>query len=148
MVGYGAYIRKFEIEKGMSGRDAENYVRDLIGVPRVGEGWINETALYNLLKNVVFPNAEVVREASPEWLGRQRLDIFVPELMLAVEYHGEQHYRAVSLFGGNEGLAKTKERDRLKRQLCQQNGIRLVTFRYNEDLTEEHVLRRLGRFRK
>ena len=147
-VSHGAYIKKFEIAEEMSERDAENHVRDLIGVPRIGEGWINETALYNLITHVVLPDCRVVREASPEWLGNQRLDIFIPELRLAVEYHGEQHFKPVALFGGEEGLLKTRQRDQRKRKLCRQNGVHLVVFKYDEDLTEQHVARKLNRLRK
>lgn len=116
-VKYGAYIRKIEIEEGLSEKDAENKVRELKGVSKIGERWINETLLYNYI-NVLFARYSVEREASPAWLGNQRLDIFIPELKLAIEYQGQQHFKAVELFGGNEGYIKTKERDKDKRIKC------------------------------
>lgn len=45
-------------------------------------------------------------------------DIFIPELNLAVEYQGAQHFKAVPLFGGDEGLKKAKERDKIKKLRC------------------------------
>ena len=45
-VKYGAYIRKFEIDEGLNERDAENKVRELKGVAKIGEKWINETLLF------------------------------------------------------------------------------------------------------
>ena len=142
MVRYGAYIQKISIEKSISERDAENEVREHLGVPRIGEGWVSETQLYKLVV-CMFTDYEVIREASPDWLGNQRLDIYIPSLNLAIEYQGEQHFKPIALFGGVEGLRKTQERDRRKKHLCQKNKIKLVFFKYNESLNQENVERRL-----
>ena len=143
-VKYGAYMRKFEIQDELSERDAENKVREMLGIPKVGDGWVSETQLFRLVESL-FSKHEVIREASPAWLGKQRLDIFIPDLALAVEYQGEQHYRPVALFGGEEGLKKTKERDKLKLKLCRDNGIKLVYFSYKEDLSQSKVEKKLTR---
>ncbi len=141
-VRYGAYIQKVSIEKGISERDAENDVREYLGVPRIGEGWVSETQLYKLVA-LMFSDYELIREASPDWLGNQRLDIFIPSLNIAIEYQGEQHFKPIELFGGAEGLRKTRERDRRKKRLCQENKIKLVFFKYNETLNQENVERKL-----
>jgi very-short-patch-repair endonuclease len=145
LVRYGPYIRKLEHEQGLSARDAENRVREALGIAKIGEGWISETQLYRLVAHL-FSRHEVVREASPQWLGRQRLDIYLPRLAVAIEYQGQQHYAAVDLFGGEEALQRTRERDRKKRDLCEKNGVTLVYFRHDEPLTEKTVLRKLKRF--
>lgn len=144
-VKYGAYIRKLEIEKGLSERDAENIVRKLKGVAKIGEKWIHETLLFNYI-DVMFSNYSVEREASPDWLGNQRLDIYIPELKLAIEYQGQQHFKAVGLFGGKEGLAKTKRRDKDKFIKCKNNGINLVYFTYKDNLSEKLVNSRLKKY--
>lgn len=143
-VKYGAYIRKFEIQDELSERHAENKVRVMLGIPKLGEGWVNETQLFRLVESL-FSEYEVIREASPAWLGKQRLDIFIPGLALAIEYQGEQHYRPVALFGGEEGLKKTKERDKLKLKLCRENGIKVVYFSHKEDLSQSKVEKKLIR---
>lgn len=144
-VKYGAYIRKVEIEEGLNEKDAENKIRELKGVAKIGEKWINETLLFNYI-NVLFPRYFVEREASPVWLGNQRLDIFIPELNLAVEYQGQQHFKAVELFGGKEGLVKTKERDKDKLLKCKKNDIDLVYFTYKDNLSEKLVNKRLKKY--
>lgn len=144
-VKYGAYIRKFEIEEELNETEAENKVRELKGVAKIGEKWINETLLFNYI-NVLFPRCSVEREASPAWLGNQRIDIFIPELKLAVEYQGQQHFKAVELFGGKEGLAKTKQRDRDKLVKCKKNRINLVYFTYKENLSEKLVNKKLKKY--
>jgi hypothetical protein len=147
LVRYGPYVRRLEYEEGLSSRDAENRVREILGIARIGEGWISETQLYRLVV-YLFSDHAVIREASPEWLGRQRLDIYIAELGLAIEYQGQQHYKSVGLFGGDEALARTKERDRRKRDLCEANGVTLIYFRHDEALTEKVVTGKLKRFLK
>jgi hypothetical protein len=145
MVNYGAYIKKTAIEEDIDEREAENRIRDKLGIPRIGEGWINETQLYKTIC-YLFPSFIVIREASPEWLGNQRFDIFIPDLKVAIEYQGQQHYEPVEMFGGKEALEKTKEMDKRKRSLCKKNGVNIIYFRYDEDLTVEFVEKRLGKY--
>jgi hypothetical protein len=144
-VRYGAYIEKFAISENLSARDAENKVRELLGVPRIGEGWISESQLVKLVK-LLFADFEVVREARTDWLGNQRLDIFVPSLSLAIEYQGKQHFEPVEHFGGEEGLFEAQLRDRRKRQLCKKHGVKLVYFTYAEELSVELVQKKLSQF--
>ena len=140
---YGAYIQKTSIEKSISERDAENEVREYIGVPRIGEGWVSETQLYKLIVNL-FAEYEVIREASPDWLGNQRLDIYIPSLNIAIEYQGEQHFKPIAIFGGEEGLSNTRKRDKRKKELCQKNKVKLILFKYNENLGQKNVERKLS----
>ena len=144
-VRYGAYIKKLEIEKEITEREAENEIRVIKNIAKIGERWINETLLFNYI-DMIFPEYNISREASPEWLDRQRLDIFIPELNLAVEYQGAQHFKAVPLFGGTEGLKKAQERDKIKKLKCKQNKVTLIYFTYKENLSEDLVIKKLKFF--
>jgi hypothetical protein len=144
-VKYGHHIRKLEIAEGIDEREAENRVRDMLDVPRIGEGWIGETQLHRAIC-LLLPECQVLREASPPWLGRQRLDIYVPDLRLAIEYQGQQHFSAVEHFGGEEGLAETLRRDRKKRSLCKANGVDLLHFKFDENSGFDAVAKRLNAF--
>ncbi|QBQ14988.1 hypothetical protein [Acinetobacter haemolyticus] len=144
---YGAYITKQAIQEGIDERDAENHIRELKGVAKIGERWVNETLLFNYI-NLLFPQFTVQREASPSWLNKQRFDVYIPELNLAIEYQGQQHYVAVDLFGGEEGLKRTKQRDKEKLQLSKINGVDIVYFSYKENLTEKLVQNRLKNYLK
>src|SRR3954464_791915 len=88
----------------------------------------------------------VQREASPVWLGRQRLDIYLPDLNLAIEYQGQQHFQAVALFGGEQGTRRAAERDALKQKLCQENGVTLIHVLHSDALTLPAIRRRLQRY--
>jgi hypothetical protein len=146
-VKYGCYIKKTAIENNIEEKDAENIVREKKGIAKIGEKWINETLLYNYI-NILFPKYNVQKESSPPWLGKQRLDVFIPEIKLAIEYQGQQHFKEVKLFGGTEGLKKTKERDKEKLNKCKRNGVELIYFSFKENLSEKIVKKRLKKYLK
>lgn len=104
---------------------AEDMYRENLGMPKIGEGWISETELFYLIKST-FAEHEVKQHGRPKWLGRQHLDIYFPELNIAIEYQGAQHYRAIDFFGGEEALRKTMERDEQKRAKCLANNCILI----------------------
>jgi hypothetical protein len=59
------------------------------------------------------------------------LDCFEPQLRLAVEYNGVQHYKYVPHFHNNkEAFLNQKYRDEMKRQLCKEHGINLIEVPY------------------
>ena len=63
-------------------------------------------------------------------------------------YQGQQHYVAVDLFGGEEGLKRTKQRDKEKLRLSKINGVDIIYFSYKENLTEKLVQNRLKNYLK
>ena len=66
-----------------------------------------------------------------EWLSYKRqmkLDFFLPRHNIAIECQGYQHFKSVSVFGGEDGYTVTKRRDELKRQLCEANGVKLFYY--------------------
>ena len=108
----------------------ENHIRQKVNLPKIGEGqWLGELSLLNQIRSMT--PLSVVHQWSPDWLGRQRIDIGIPDLCLAFEYNGKQHYESVEFFGGSDGLKATKKRDQLKRQLCKKNGINLIEIKYD-----------------
>ncbi len=98
-------------------RKAENKVRSKMGLKNVGDAFVNETLLANITKKM-FP--DTIRQYSPKWLGKFILDIYVPSLNIAIEYHGEQHYKPIKRFGGEEKLLKQEERDKYVRTKCKE----------------------------
>lgn len=135
---YWRYISDFATGTEMNWREAENLVRDRLGVPRVGEGWLAEANLLRVVQ-ALYPQHEVLHQASPDWLGRQRFDIYIPELSLAIEYNGQQHYAPIEHFGGQHGFEATQQRDQEKRYKAAEAGVTLIEFRYDENLSPEYV---------
>ncbi|WP_407458002.1 hypothetical protein [Fibrobacter sp.] len=107
--------------------------------------WKNEAELYAITK-ILFPSFTIIREHNPKELKGLRIDIFIQELNLAIEYQGQQHFEPVKAFGGEEAFKKLKERDALKKQLCKELGIELKYFTYKEKLSIELVESKLKKF--
>ena len=63
-----------------------------------------------------------------DWLGRQSLDFYLPDYNVGVECQGEQHFFPVKYFGGEKTFKKTLERDKRKKKLCEENGVKLLYF--------------------
>lgn len=114
-------------------RKAENMVREDAGLPGVGEGWFSETQLFYELRDA-FPEQAVEQHASPEWLGRQHLDVYLPEIAVGVEFQGAQHDGPVDFFGGPEAYEAVQKRDARKLRLCKRHGVELVYVRPGYDL--------------
>lgn len=114
---------------------AENAYRRANGIPEIGKGWASEVALFSLVKSL-YPDA--VHQWRPHFLGAQSIDIYIPQIPVAIEYQGKQHYEPVKLFGGEEGFVATCLRDERKRTLLAASGIPLIEWRYDRptSLTE------------
>ena len=109
------------------------HIKDSQGCPKCkAENNIYETRLYELIKNE-FKDFTIIREYSPDFLGKLRLDIFIKELSIAIEYQGKQHFSPVNIFGGEKGFKKTVERDQKKYELCKKNNIKLYYFDFNKN---------------
>ncbi len=112
--------------------------RVTIGLPKIGQGWVSETNLFNAI-NLFFDTENVVQHASPKWLGRQHLDIYFPELNIGIEYQGKQHNEPINFFGGEDAFNKTIERDERKKQLCLENSC-LLFYVYPSTKTDDFIL--------
>jgi hypothetical protein len=65
---------------------------------------------------------------NPETQAEMELDCYNDELRLAVEYNGTQHYQWPNFTGqSEEDWIKQLRRDKLKRELCDLNGVYLIT---------------------
>jgi len=118
-------------------RSAENALREQHGLPRIGEGWISEMLLFDVVR-AFFPDAE--HHSTPDWLKRQHLDVYVPSSKLAFEFQGLQHYEPVSFFGGEAGYADLQKRDKVKARKCRENGVTLIAWKYDKPLSADALL--------
>jgi hypothetical protein len=124
-------------------RAMENAVRQEFGFRPVGEGWVSETMLYQIVARL-YAGTPVLRRQRPAWLGGMELDIFLPERDLAFEYQGQQHFYPVQAWGGEEALRELQARDAHKAQRCAERGVVLVPIDYTEPLSEGHVRERVN----
>lgn len=122
---------------------AEDAFRRERSIPEIGRGWVSEVALLDLVRSI-WPSA--VHQWRPAFLGMQSVDIYVPELGLAIEYQGKQHYKPIALFGGQEGFELTCARDDKKRTLLSSHGVPLLEWRYDVPITRTELVSHLARF--
>lgn len=84
------------------------------------------------------------KKSRPDFLkyknGRNlELDGFCPELNLAFEYDGEQHFKPFSNWGGEKRYLLSKERDLFKDQKCIENNIKLIRVPYFIKNKEQYI---------
>lgn len=119
---------------------AEEAFRRARSIPEIGRGWVSEAALLDLVRTI-WPSA--VHQWRPAFLGMQSIDIHIPDLGLAIEYQGLQHYEPVALFGGQEGFELTRSRDEKKRMLLERHRVRLLEWRYDIAITRAELVAQL-----
>lgn len=88
----------------------------------------------------------VLNGYKPGFLLGKEIDIFIKRkgktkghTKLGVEYQGEQHFKAINAFGGEDSLKKVKKRDSIKKKLCDEHNIKLVYILYSEKIDERYL---------
>ena len=79
---------------------------------------------YELEKNKI----KFEQQKTFDWLKYERsmfLDFYCGEYNFAIEVQGDQHYVPVMRFGGEADFKIRVERDKIKKQLCENHGIKL-----------------------
>jgi hypothetical protein len=66
-----------------------------------------------------------------------KFDFYIESLNLCIEYDGEQHFRPIKLFGGEDGFMITKERDGIKDKFCKENYINIHRIHYKENIEDK-----------
>lgn len=112
-------------------RDAENDVRDTMGIPHIGEGLVSEMELLRHIQDLC-PKNKVIHHYKAEWLGAQHIDIYLPEFRIAIEYQGEQHFVVINCWNGESGLAMRQALDAEKRIKCKNAGVTLIEIAYDD----------------
>lgn len=62
--------------------------------------------------------------------------IFLPgtqKVFLAIEFQGRQHYEEIEIWGGKEGYEKRQLCDQIKRDWCEEHGVRLLEIPHTVD---------------
>lgn len=72
--------------------------------------------------------------------GNMQLDRYYPDLKLAFEFNGQNHYEYIPfIHKDKEEFEYYKECDVLKKKICKELGITLVEIRYNYRIDEDSV---------
>jgi hypothetical protein len=95
--------------------------------------WVSENQLYQLLKRQL-KGIQVLQHAQPTWISPQHLDVYIPDVSIAVEFMGRQHYEPIDFFGGTTGFKEVQARDKRKQETCTKHGIDLHFVKYDDDI--------------
>ena len=60
-----------------------------------------------------------------------KFDFYIPSKKLCIEFNGLQHYMVVPFFGGGKSYQEIIKRDKIKKEYCKLNNIKLLTIKYN-----------------
>lgn len=91
----------------------------------------------NILKMLTDNEIEYVLQQKFEWLKSSKgyylsLDFYLPKYNIAIECQGKQHFVPNDYFGGKARYLDEVKRNKLKHQLCEENGVNIL---YYVDLT-------------
>lgn len=91
------------------------------GCPICNESKLEKKVCDFLDKN----NVNYERQKKFNWLGMQSLDFYLTDYNIVIECQGEQHFKPVKYFGGNNRYIDTINRDLKKKILCENNKLNI-----------------------
>ena len=97
------------------------------GCPRCNESHLeNEVRQYLDLHEIKY--IDRCNKRNFTWLDRQHLDFYLPEYNVAIECQGEQHFKSVTFFGGEDGYNRRNQLDKNKKALCEKHNIKVLYY--------------------
>ena len=79
-------------------------------------------------------NIKYEQQKQFNWLGKQKLDFYLPDYNIAIECQGRQHFIEIPHFDGHNGLKTRIIRDITKNNLCNENSIKLFYIVNEKDI--------------
>lgn len=112
---------------------ASDHIRG-VGCPKCRMSHLEESVENFLVDN----NITYEYQKNFDWLKNKQkmpLDFYLPEINVAIECQGEQHFSPKKYWGGEENFKKIKKSDVLKKSLCEKNGVYLEYILFNENIS-------------
>ena len=97
----------------------------------------------NVQNRLTEHNIKFIPQKRFDWLGLQSVDFFLPQHNIAIECQGEQHFKPIEHFGGEDEFKHRVGLDKNKKQLLEEHGIKLLYYTnldgYDDFLGQELV---------
>ncbi|WP_420904451.1 hypothetical protein [Candidatus Magnetaquiglobus chichijimensis] len=135
------YYSKFMQYNGISGEN-EQELRQRLGFKPIGSIGVSEEIMYRSLCNI-FGKEHATRRYRGKELDGLEIDVWIPSRKLGFEYQGEQHFRQIDHWHGDECFKHQRARDEKKKRLCKKLGYRIIHLTPKDDLSREAILRTL-----
>lgn len=108
----------------------ETNIQEPSRCPNCDNKYIGESLVYQYLKrhDISFIPQYKFRDCVD--INQLVFDFYLPELNTCIEYNGKQHYMPIKRFGGEERFAIQIKHDKIKREYCKKNDIKLIEIKY------------------
>lgn len=134
-VNYSKYKLAYEISKKLYTEKINDYENKVIeSIAKKGHiihKGKNESTLFAL---VIKEYSDAIYQFHSNWLMGLSLDVYIPTLKFAIEYHGQQHYGFNDMY-----RQEVIENDRIKKLLCQENGVKLIVWEFEEPISKSKL---------
>lgn len=120
-------------------QSAKSHTTDKHGCPTCSESKGEKTIRHFLIKN----NINFIRQKkfndciSCNSNRKLSFDFYLPELNLCIEYDGEQHFKSIEYFGGENTFKTIQNNDNIKTNYCFNNNIKLIRIKYTENVEDK-----------
>lgn len=64
-------------------------------------------------------------------------DFYLPQYNVCIEFDGEQHFRPINFFGGEEKFKRQQLHDKIKNEYCKSKDIPLLRISFNQNIEEK-----------
>jgi len=92
--------------------------------------WEEFIAEYLSIKSVDYEREKIFDDCYSNKNMPLRFDFYLPSYNMIIEYDGEQHYKPVKKFGGEQAFKRLQENDGIKNKYCETNNIKLIRLNY------------------
>jgi len=90
----------------------------------------NTINLYLSNKNIKFETQKTFSDL--KFIRLLKFDFYLIDHNILIEYDGEQHFRPVDYFGGEEAFNNLQLKDKIKNEYCKVNNIPLLRIKYSD----------------
>lgn len=97
------------------------------GCPKCHQSFMERSIETFLEKNNIDYVYECTKKTLP-WLENFRLDFYLPGQNVAIECQGKQHFEVREKFGGEIGLKERLNSDKRKKELCENNNVKVLYY--------------------
>ena len=100
---------------------------------------VGEDKIGVILKNM---NVEIIQQKvfkGLRYVRSLKFDFYLPKYNACIEFDGEQHFKTVEYWGGEEGFKNLQIKDSMKNIYCKVNNIPLLRIRFDEQDIQKKV---------
>ena len=125
-------------EHGEFWQAPQNHINQKQGCSKCSEKTnLSENKVFEFIKDNT--NYEVEQQKKFKWLGQKRIDIFINELNIGIEYQGRQHFQPIEYYGGIDEYENIKRRDSEKYYQCKKHGIKIIYVSYEKNIPPKYI---------